>query len=200
MEQPVYQPFLEQVVELTGKLVIGPGIDPESEVTPMIRPSERKDVDEQVQAAVKAGASLLTGGRIPPDKPRGFYYEPTVLTDVSEDMAVMREETFGPVLPVAPVEDFEQALQRSNQSRYGLGATLFTNDPRKVRKYIDEIEAGNVWVNDPLVDNVAGPFGGFKRSGLGRELGHEGLEDFQETKHIHWEVEAREKPWWYPIE
>jgi acyl-CoA reductase-like NAD-dependent aldehyde dehydrogenase len=200
VERPVYQPFLEQVVELTRKLVVGPGIDPESEVTPMIRPSERKAVDEQVQAAVKAGASLLTGGRIPPDKPKGFYYEPTVLTDVTEDMAVMREETFGPVLPVVPVDDFDQALKRSNQSRYGLGATLFTNDPRKVRQYMDEIEAGNVWVNDPLIDNVAGPFGGFKRSGLGRELGHEGLEDFQETKHIHWEVEARAKPWWYPIE
>jgi len=200
VERPIYQPFLEQVIELTGKLVVGPGIDPESEVTPMIRPSERKGVDEQVQAAVKAGASLLTGGRIPPDKPKGFYYEPTVLTDVTEDMAVMREETFGPVLPVVPVDDFEQALQRSNQSRYGLGATLFTNDPRKVRQYMDEIEAGNVWVNDPLIDNVAGPFGGFKRSGLGRELGHEGLEDFQETKHIHWEVEARAKPWWYPME
>jgi acyl-CoA reductase-like NAD-dependent aldehyde dehydrogenase len=200
VERPVYQPFLEQVVELNRKLVVGPGIDPESEVTPMIRPSERKAVDEQVQAAVKAGASLLTGGRIPPDKPKGFYYEPTVLTDVTEDMAVMREETFGPVLPVVPVDDFDQALKRSNQSRYGLGATLFTNDPRKVRQYMDEIEAGNVWVNDPLIDNVAGPFGGFKRSGLGRELGHEGLEDFQETKHIHWEVEARAKPWWYPIE
>ena len=200
VERPVYQPFLEQVVELTRKLVVGPGIDPESEVTPMIRPSEREGVHEQVQAAVKAGASLLTGGRIPPDKPKGFYYEPTVLTDVTEDMVVMREETFGPVLPVVPVDDFEQALKRSNQSPYGLGATLFTNDPRKVRRYMDEIEAGNVWVNDPLIDNVAGPFGGFKRSGLGRELGHEGLEDFQETKHIHWEVEARAKPWWYPIE
>jgi len=200
VERPAYQPFLERVVELTRKLVIGPGIDPESEVTPMIRPSERKNVNEQIQAAVNAGASLLTGGRIPSDKPKGFYYEPTVLTDVSEDMAVMRDETFGPVLPVVPVDDFDQALKRSNQSRYGLGATLFTNDPRKVRQYMDEIEAGNVWVNDPLIDNVAGPFGGFKRSGLGRELGHEGLEDFQETKHIHWEVEARAKPWWYPME
>ncbi|MGD8402261.1 MAG: aldehyde dehydrogenase family protein [Anaerolineales bacterium] len=200
VEKPVYQPFLKQVVDLTRKLVIGPGIDPESEVTPMIRPSERESVDAQVQAAVKAGASLLTGGRIPPDKSKGYYYEPTVLTDVSEDMAVMREETFGPVLPIVPVDDFDQALKRSNQSHYGLGATLFTNDARKVRLYMDEIEAGNVWVNDPLIDNVAGPFGGFKRSGLGRELGHEGLEDFQETKHVHWEVEARAKPWWYPME
>jgi acyl-CoA reductase-like NAD-dependent aldehyde dehydrogenase len=200
VEKQIYQPFLEQVVAVTQKLVVGPGIDPESEVTPMIRPSERADVDQQVQEAVKAGAKLLTGGRIPPDKPRGYYYEPTVLTDVTEEMAVMRDETFGPVLPVVPVKDFDEALQLSNQSPYGLGATLFTNDARKVRKYMDEIEAGNVWVNDPLVDNVAGPFGGFKRSGLGRELGHEGLEDFQETKHVHWEIEARMKPWWFPIE
>jgi acyl-CoA reductase-like NAD-dependent aldehyde dehydrogenase len=200
VEREVYQPFLDSVVEATKKLVVGPGIDPETEVTPMIRPSERAYVDKQVQEAIQAGAKLLTGGRIPPNRPKGYYYEPTVLTDVSEEMAVMRDETFGPVLPIVPVDDFDEALKRSNQSHYGLGATLFTNDPRKVRKYMDEIEAGNVWVNDPLVDNVAGPFGGFKRSGLGRELGHEGLEDFQETKHVHWEVEARMKPWWYPME
>ncbi|MDX1616444.1 MAG: aldehyde dehydrogenase family protein, partial [Candidatus Promineifilaceae bacterium] len=128
----------------------------------------------------------------------GFFYEPTVLTEVEETMEVMREETFGPVLPVVPVRDFGEALKRANASHYGLGATLFTNDVRKVRRYMEEIEAGNVWVNDPLIDNVAGPFGGMKRSGLGRELGEEGLLDFMETKHVHWEIEGGIKPWWYP--
>jgi betaine-aldehyde dehydrogenase len=113
-------------------------------------------------------------------------------------MDVMKEETFGPVLPVVPVANFDEALRRSNESQYGLGATLFTNDARKVRRYMEEIEAGNVWVNDPLIDNVAGPFGGMKRSGIGRELGEEGLEEFLETKHVHWEMEASIKPWWYP--
>ncbi len=200
IDREVYPPFLDRVVEITKKLVLGPGIDPESEVTPMIRPAERDKVDAQVQAAIQNGARVLTGGKVPADKPKGCYYEPTVIVDVREDMEVMREETFGPVLPVAPVKDFAEAMQRSNQSRYGLGATLFTTDARKVNRYMEEIEAGNVWVNDPLIDNIAGPFGGMKRSGLGRELGIEGLEEFFETKHIHWEIDGGIKPWWYPWE
>ncbi len=200
VDQEVYQQFLEQAVDLTRKLVIGPGIDPESEVTPMIRLSERRKVDDQVKAAVEAGAQVLTGGRIPPDKAKGFFYEPTVMTGVSEEMVIMSEETFGPVLPVLPVADFEEALLRSNQSQYGLGATLFTSDAKKVKQYMEEIEAGNVWVNDPLIDNVAGPFGGMKRSGIGRELGLEGFEEFLDTKHVHWEIEGAVKPWWFPWE
>jgi acyl-CoA reductase-like NAD-dependent aldehyde dehydrogenase len=200
VDQGVYPTFMDRVVEITRKLVVGPGMDPGSEVTPMIRPNERDKVVEQVRLAVEEGAEILTGGRIPPDKPNGFYYEPTVIADVTEEMDVMREETFGPVLPVVPVSDFDEALQRANQSQYGLGATLFTTDARKVKRYMEEIEAGNVWVNDPIIDNIAGPFGGMKRSGLGRELGMEGLEEFFETKHVHWEIEGGQKPWWYPWE
>lgn len=200
VEQEVYPAFLERVIELTRKLVVGPGIDPESEVTPMIRPSEREKVDLQVRAAIEAGAMAHTGGRIPSDKARGYYYEPTVLTGLDESMAVMSEETFGPVLPVVPVEDFPQAMELSNRSVYGLGATLFTTDARKVKRYMETIEAGNVWVNDPLIDNLAGPFGGMKRSGIGRELGMEGFEEFFETKHVHWEIEGGHKPWWFPWE
>ncbi len=198
VEREVYAPLLERIRALTEKLVIGPGTDPESEVTPMIRPGEREKVHQQVHAARQAGAQVLTGGRIPAHMPRGYFYEPTLLTDVTETMEVMREETFGPVLPVVPVADFDEALRRSNQSQYGLGATLFTTDARKVKRYMEEIEAGNVWVNDPIVDNLAGPFGGMKRSGIGRELGEEGFEEFLETKHVHWEVNGGIKPWWYP--
>jgi acyl-CoA reductase-like NAD-dependent aldehyde dehydrogenase len=200
VEKKVYSPFLDRVVELSRGLVIGPGIDPKSEVTPMVRNSERQKVINQVQEAADRGAKVLTGGRVPPETVRGYFYEPTVLADVDPDLAVLREETFGPVLPVIPVVDFEQAMQLANQSDYGLGATLFTQDARKVKHYMLDIEAGNVWVNDPLIDNVAGPFGGMKRSGLGRELGQEGYEEFLETKHVHWEIEGGIKPWWYPYQ
>jgi betaine-aldehyde dehydrogenase len=198
VDRKIYQPFLEKVVEITQKLVLGPGLDPKSEVTPMIRASEREKVHQQVQAAILGGAQLQSGGRIPPGIPKGFYYAPTVLTGTKEEMEVMREETFGPVLPIVPVESFDQALLLANQSRYGLGATLFTQDARIVKRYLEEIEAGNVWVNDPLIDNLAGPFGGMKRSGIGRELGSEGLEEFLETKHVHWEIEGGPKSWWFP--
>lgn len=198
VDRQIYQPFLEKVVELTQRLVLGPGIDEKSEVTPMIRPSEREKVHQQVLSAIAEGAQLHTGGQVPPDFTQGCYYQPTVLSQTKESMAVMREETFGPVLPVVPVESFDQALQLSNQSQYGLGATLFTQDARMVKRYMEEIEAGNVWINDPLIDNLAGPFGGMKRSGIGRELGSEGLEEFLETKHIHWEIEGGPKSWWFP--
>jgi betaine-aldehyde dehydrogenase len=103
------------------------------------------------------------------------------------------------VAPVIPFSTFDEALRLANDSRYGLGATLYSHDPRRVRRYYEEIEAGNVWVNDPLVDNPAGPFGGMKMSGLGRELGEEGLREFQQTKHVHWDIEMPDKPWWYPL-
>lgn len=200
VERDVFRPVLDKITTLTSKLVIGAGIDPASEVTPMIRPDERRKVHQQVLSAQQAGAQVVAGGRIPPGMSRGYFYEPTLLTGVSEEMEVMREETFGPVLPLVPVESFDEALRRSNRSAYGLGATLFTSDARKVKRYMEEIEAGNVWVNDPLIDNLAGPFGGMKRSGIGRELGEEGFEEFLETKHVHWEIEGGVKPWWYPWE
>jgi betaine-aldehyde dehydrogenase len=200
VQREVFSPVLERVKALAEGLVVGPGMDPRSEVTPMIRPAERDKVHQQVLDAQQSGAQIVTGGRTPPSLPRGYFYEPTVLTGVREDMLVMREETFGPVLPLVAVDSFGEALQRSNQSQYGLGATLFTSDARKVKQYMEQIEAGNVWVNDPIVDNLAGPFGGMKRSGIGRELGEEGFEEFLETKHVHWEIEPGIKPWWYPWE
>ncbi|HSF83754.1 MAG TPA: aldehyde dehydrogenase family protein [Anaerolineales bacterium] len=200
VELDVYPQLLHRIVELTNQLVIGPGVDPESEVTPMIRPVEREKVSNQVELAAKGGAKVLTGGRIPSNISKGFYYEPTVLSDVNENMLVMQEETFGPVLPVVPIRNLDEALNRANRSHFGLGATLFTNDARKVKRYMETIEVGNVWVNDPLIDNIAGPFGGMKRSGIGRELGMEGFEEFLETKHVHWEIEGGIKSWWYPWE
>jgi acyl-CoA reductase-like NAD-dependent aldehyde dehydrogenase len=198
IERAIYHDFTQRVVDLTSSLIVGPGMDPRTEVTPMIRSEERNRVIAQVEAARTAGAQVLTGGCIPTEFKKGFYYEPTVISDVPPDQPLLVEETFGPVCPLIQVQDFEQALQLSNRSHYGLGATLFTEDPVKIHRYIEEVEAGNVWINDPIVDNLAGPFGGFKRSGLGRELGVEGFEAFTETKHIHWEMEGGLKPWWYP--
>lgn len=200
VEEDIYSSVLDRILDLTDTLIIGPGIDPASEVTPMIRAQEREKVHEQVQDARKSGADILIGGKIPTDRAKGYFYEPTVITNFSEDMAIMKDETFGPVLPVQKVENFEVAMRLANMSKYGLGATLFTNDARKVKQYMEDIEAGNVWINDPLIDNVAGPFGGMKRSGIGRELGIEGFEEFFETKHVHWEIEGGIKSWWYPWE
>jgi betaine-aldehyde dehydrogenase len=199
VEQDVLERFADRFADLAGRLVIGPGIEERTEVTPLIGRREREEVERRVQAAVGEGAGVASGGRRPPHLAKGWFYEPTVLVNVKQGMGLLQEEIFGPVAPLIAFRGFDEAMRLANDSPYGLGATLFSNDPRRVRRFYEEIQAGNVWVNDPLVDNPAGPFGGMKMSGLGRELGEEGLEEFQQTKHVHWDMDARPKPWWFPL-
>ena len=144
------------------------------------------------------GARMLAGGERPPSRQRGYFYEPTVLVNVDHSMRIMREETFGPTIPIMTYRDFDEAIRLANDSPFGLGANLYTYDARKVKQFYEEVQAGTLWVNDPLTDNDAGPFGGMKMSGLGRELGEEGLDEFRETKHVHWDFNQMKKAWWYP--
>jgi betaine-aldehyde dehydrogenase len=113
-------------------------------------------------------------------------------------MTIMREETFGPTIPIMAYDSFDEAIALANDTQYGLGACLYTHDARKVRRFYEEVQAGTIWINDPLTDNYAGPFGGMKMSGLGRELGIEGLEEFWQTKHVHWDIEGGVKDFYYP--
>ena len=110
----------------------------------------------------------------------------------------MTEETFGPVAPLVPVSSLDEAIALANGTEFGLGANVYTADLENAVRCMRELRAGTVWINDPLTDNDAGPFGGFKQSGLGRELGREGLEAFQETKHVHMESRIERTEWWYP--
>jgi betaine-aldehyde dehydrogenase len=163
----------------------------------MVSAPQRQKVVAQVEAAVESGAELLTGGGDGGNQ-RGHFYEPAVLTGVAAETDLLREETFGPVAPIVPVKSLEEAIELANGTRFGLGANVYTRDLKTAIRCTRELRAGTVWINDPLTDNDAGPFGGFKQSGLGRELGREGLEAFQETKHAHIETEIERKEWWYP--
>ena len=113
-------------------------------------------------------------------------------------MRIMREETFGPVIPIMPYSDFDQALELANDNPYGLGASLMSHDVKFVKRFYEGVKAGTVWINDPLTDNFAGPFGGMKMSGLGRELGQAGFDEFCQVKHIHWDVAGKIQDYWYP--
>jgi betaine-aldehyde dehydrogenase len=113
-------------------------------------------------------------------------------------MTIMTEETFGPTIPVMAYDDLGQAIDWVNRSAMGLGATLRSTDPATIKRFFEEVKVGTVWINDPLTDNYAGPFGGMKLTGGGRELGEEGLETFMETKHVHWDFSDAPKDWWYP--
>ncbi len=190
--------FIERITAYARELKLGSGLDPETDMGPLIGDRYRAKVEAQVDEARSQGARILTGGRRPEKIDKGYFYEPTVLTNVNHGMPIMREETFGPTIPIMTYSSFDEAIALANDSPYGLGANLYTYDPIRAKRFFEEVEAGTLWINDPLTDNDAGPFGGFKQSGLGRELGEEGLDEFRETKHVHWDFEGGSKPWWYP--
>jgi betaine-aldehyde dehydrogenase len=190
--------FTEALIEHVKTLRLGPGIESTTDIGPMIGAQFREKVERHVAEALSKGARLLTGGRRPEKLAKGFYYEPTVLNNVTHDMLIMTEETFGPVIPLMEYTNFADAIAYTNSCVYGLGACLVTSDPLKAKLFMEEVKAGTIWINDPLTDNYAGPFGGMKMSGGARELGAEGLEQFRETKHVHWEFAAAIKSWWYP--
>jgi betaine-aldehyde dehydrogenase len=196
--RPMIETFAERLAERVSRLRLGPGLEPTTDVGPMQADVYRSKVGEHVSQAVAMGARILTGGRRPPGREQGFFYEPTVLVDVNHDMTIMREETFGPTIPLMPYDTFDEAVALANDTPYGLGACLCSRDARRVRRFYERVQAGTIWINDPLTDNYAGPFGGMKMSGLGRELGLEGLEAFWQTKHVHWDIEGEVKDWWYP--
>ncbi|MBN1149374.1 MAG: aldehyde dehydrogenase [Anaerolineales bacterium] len=198
VHESIFPQFTEELAEFVGALRLGNGLDEGTDIGPMIRDKFRLKVEGQVEAAVKAGAHILTGGQRPPGFERGFFYQPTVLINVDHSMSVMRDETFGPVIPLMTYKDFDQAIQLANDNPYGLGACLMTHDARLVKRFFEEVQAGSVWINDPLTDNFAGPFGGMKMSGLGRELGQVGFDEFCQVKHVHWDVEGGLKDYWYP--
>jgi acyl-CoA reductase-like NAD-dependent aldehyde dehydrogenase len=197
VERGVYEPFLEAFVDHTRTLRVGDPLDPSTDVGPMVSGPQRDKVRAQLEGAVAAGATLVVGGG-DAGRERGHFLSPAVVTGAPGETELLREETFGPVAPIVPVDSLEEAIAAANGTQYGLGANVYTRDLETAVRCARELRAGTVWVNDPLTDNDAGPFGGFKRSGVGRELGREGLEAFQETKHVHIETKLEIKEWWYP--
>jgi acyl-CoA reductase-like NAD-dependent aldehyde dehydrogenase len=193
----VYDDYLSAFVAYTKSLVIGDPMHSDTDIGPMVSANQRRKVAEQVEAAVGAGAEIAIGADSGGQE-RGHFFAPAVVTGAPAETELLREETFGPVAPLVPVKGLDEAIELANSTPYGLGANVYTEDFRTILRCMREIKAGTVWFNDPLTDNDAGPFGGFKQSGLGRELGREGLEAFQETKHVHIESEVAPKEWWYP--
>jgi betaine-aldehyde dehydrogenase len=195
--EEVYDAYLDAFVDYTRDLVLGDPMESTTDIGPMVSSRQRQKVMDQVEAAVGAGAEVVVGGDSG-GRDRGHFYAPAVITGAPAETDLLREETFGPVAPLVPVKSLDEAIELANSTPYGLGANIYTQDFKTILRCMREVKAGTVWFNDPLTDNDAGPFGGFKQSGLGRELGREGLEAFQETKHVHIESEVEPKDWWYP--
>ncbi len=194
----VFDEFVDRFVAFTKTLRLGDPLGPDVDLGPMISAGQREKVEKKITEAVGGGARVLAGGRRPEGLAKGFFYEPTALVDVKAGASLMGEETFGPVAPLVRCRDIDEAILLADRSEYGLGASIYTNNLEHAMKAMEAIHAGTFWINDPLTDNDAGPFGGMRRSGLGRELGSEGIEDFRDSKHVHMDYVIGAKSYWYP--
>jgi acyl-CoA reductase-like NAD-dependent aldehyde dehydrogenase len=195
----LYEKFLAAVVERTRQLRLGNGLDPETDVGPMIHEQQLRVVEAHVADAVAHGARLLAGGRRLPDLGPSFY-APTVLADVTHEMLIMREETFGPVLPVMPFATDDEAVRLANDSEFGLAASVWTSDRQCGEALARRIEAGTVMVNDVIscFGISEAPHGGMKLSGIGRAHGRLGLEEMVRIKYVDSDLLPRvRKVWWY---
>jgi acyl-CoA reductase-like NAD-dependent aldehyde dehydrogenase len=201
VERPVYEKFLRRVVELTRSLRMGDPFDPHTDIGPMTTGEQRDEVHRQVKEALAGGARALTGGELP-DGP-GLFYPPTILVDVREEMSVMQEETFGPVLPVVPVDSLDEAIALANASRFGLCASGWTRSRATAHRLQREIEAGVVLINESVVafGESTATWGGVKESGIGRTHGPYGMLEMCNIKYVaaDWGND-RAMPWYYPYD
>jgi phenylacetaldehyde dehydrogenase len=174
--------FVEALSAQASTMSVGPGMDPSAQVNPLATRKHQNHVLAMLAAARRDGARIATGGDAP-DRP-GYYVNPTVLSGLDQRSSAVQEEIFGPVLSVLPYDDLEQGLALVNDSRYGLAASIWSNDLGKVMDLLPRIEAGTVWVNNHVPVDPNLPFGGFKQSGMGREFGRNAIEGFTELKSV----------------
>jgi len=188
VHEEIADEFERRYVETMQALKVGDPMDEKTDMGPLAMPQILEDVNEQVRRSVEAGARVLTGGK-PMDGP-GNYYPPTVIADIPQDSPAYKEEIFGPVASLFRARDMDEAIRIANDTSFGLGSSAWTNDPEERERFINEIEAGQVFINSMVASDPRMPFGGVKASGYGRELSVYGLREFVNTKTVWIENEA----------
>ncbi|EGQ3357167.1 betaine-aldehyde dehydrogenase [Staphylococcus pseudintermedius] len=178
--------FEKALIDAVKKIRLGNGFDKSTELGPLISAEHRAKVENYMEVAKEDGATIAVGGQRPEreDLQNGFFFEPTVITDCDTSMRIVQEEVFGPVVTVEGFETEEEAIRLANDSIYGLAGGVFTKDIGKAQRVASKMRMGTVWINDFHPYFAQAPWGGYKQSGIGRELGHQGLEEYLETKHI----------------
>ncbi|HEY2705516.1 MAG TPA: aldehyde dehydrogenase family protein [Candidatus Dormibacteraeota bacterium] len=185
VERSVHDEVVERLAAEAEEVVLGHGLDADTTMGPLVSEVQQRRVAGYVEEGVRAGASCRTGGGVPGgDLAGGYFYQPTLLTGVSDDMTVAREEIFGPVLSVMSFDDIDEVVRRANDSTYGLAAGIWTRDISKAHRIAHALQAGLVWINAYNMLDPAAPFGGYKQSGFGRDLGEEGLNAYTQTKTV----------------
>lgn len=197
VEKKRYVAFLEKFTEKVKTLKVGDPLEKGTEIGPIVSKIQLEKLEAQVEDALKKGSKLLCGGKRL--KRKGYFYEPTVLTNITDDMLIAKEEVFGPVASLFPFDSIEEAIKLANNTKYGLGASVWTGDKKKAEKVVNGIESGMVWINDFGTPYPQCPQGGIKESGTGRELSKYGVLEFCNMKTI---VDSKDKTikksWWFP--
>ncbi len=184
VHKDVQKKFTEACIEFARALKLGNGLDAGTEIGPMFEQRAFDQTTDLVEDARQQGAKILTGGKRSESFDKGYFFEPTVLTNLNDRIKLMTEEPFAPVMPILDFSKLGEVIAAANNTRYGLAAYVFTNDLTVAWKMAEGIEAGIIGINEPVPSTPQCPFGGMKESGLGRELGHDGLEAYLETKYV----------------
>jgi succinate-semialdehyde dehydrogenase/glutarate-semialdehyde dehydrogenase len=180
--EPIFDAFIEKFVDGMQSLIVGDPMDEKTNIGPLATAQIRDDLDDQLKRAKADGAKVLLGGK--PRDGKGFFYEPTVMTDVNEDSPIFREETFGPLAAVVRAKSVDDAIALANNSRFGLGAAAWTRDEGEIERFARGLDAGSVFINGMVASDPRFPFGGVKKSGYGRELSGFGLREFVNIKTV----------------
>jgi acyl-CoA reductase-like NAD-dependent aldehyde dehydrogenase len=190
LPESIHDEFVERLVERAKQIKVGDTLDYESDMGPLVSAAQRETVENYVRIGKEEGAKLALGGRRPQGDgfERGYWFEPTIFTDVDNSMTIAQEEIFGPVLSVIKFKDDDDAIRIANDSIYGLASGVWSQDPDRCLETAKRLRAGTVWINDFHLINCVAPFGGYKQSGIGREMASYGLNQYTEVKHVHWDL------------